>query len=109
MPPWIPAFCLKFNKWGFVLIGKYLQDIQPEPDTIGQLQLEEPTKTQVVNLVKGMIALKSSPASNHQVISGKGIGLNLLLHGDPGVGKTTTAGTCNLSRQYSDVVDILSR
>lgn len=92
LPPWIPAFCLSINKWGFVLVGDWLQQVKWDPNAIAQLELVDTAKAQLLRLVQGLVMLGTAPASNHQVINGKGQGLNILLHGDPGVGKTTTAG-----------------
>ena len=96
LPPWIPAFCLGVNKWGFVLVGDYLEVVKWNQNSISQLELPETTKALILQLVEGIVAMESLPSSSHQIISMKGRGLNILLHGDPGVGKTTTAGmSCN--------------
>jgi Cdc6-like AAA superfamily ATPase len=92
MPPWIPGFCLSINKWGFVLVGDWLQEVAFNTHAIKQLELADEVKTQLQSLVKGMVQLDFTPAPAQQVINGKGRGLNVLLYGEPGVGKTTTAG-----------------
>lgn len=47
-------------------------------------------------LIKALVTVHVSAKKMGDIISGKGNGLIILLHGSPGVGKTLTAGNCNL-------------
>ncbi|RAK75169.1 P-loop containing nucleoside triphosphate hydrolase protein, partial [Aspergillus fijiensis CBS 313.89] len=86
------GFSLRSRKWGMP---------QPCPEIVkfretafDQLVLEEGHKKMLLSLVAQHYRDKESPtAANEQVdiVRGKGKGLIILLHGAPGVGKTTTA------------------
>ncbi|KAK0753042.1 hypothetical protein B0T18DRAFT_385172 [Schizothecium vesticola] len=69
------------------------QDTDPEDDTaFGQLVLPAGHKKMVKSLVAQHFRDKESKEGKQvDLVSGKGKGLILLLHGAPGVGKTTTA------------------
>lgn len=98
LPPWVPAFCLSVNKWGFVLVGDWLQEAHCDRNAISRLELLHTTKTQLFRLVQGLLELGSiTSASSRQINNEKGRGLNIILHGSPGVGKTMTAGACGHS------------
>ena len=47
-------------------------------------------------LIKALVTVHVSAKKMGDIISGKGNGLIILLHGSPGVGKTLTAGNRNL-------------
>ena len=53
-----------------------------------RLVLEEKSK----ELIKALVTVHVSTNKMGDIISGKGTGLIILLHGSPGVGKTLTAG-----------------
>lgn len=57
-----------------------------------RLVLEEKSK----ELIKALVTVHVSTNKMGDIISGKGTGLIILLHGSPGVGKTLTAGNCDL-------------
>ncbi|KAH8745241.1 hypothetical protein BGZ57DRAFT_975572 [Hyaloscypha finlandica] len=69
------------------------QEVEDEDDSaFGQLVLPEGHKTMVKSLVAQHFRDKESQEERQaDIISGKGKGLIILLHGAPGVGKTTTA------------------
>lgn len=69
------------------------QDTDPEDDTaFGQLVLPPGHKKMVKSLVAQHFRDKESKEEQQvDIVSGKGKGLIILLHGAPGVGKTTTA------------------
>ncbi|KAK3344240.1 hypothetical protein B0T25DRAFT_321666 [Lasiosphaeria hispida] len=69
------------------------QDTDPEDDTaFGQLVLPLGHKKMVKSLVAQHFRDKESKEGQQvDIVSGKGKGLIILLHGAPGVGKTTTA------------------
>ncbi|KAK4169596.1 hypothetical protein QBC43DRAFT_354874 [Cladorrhinum sp. PSN259] len=69
------------------------QDTDPEDDTaFGQLVLPAGHKKMVKSLVAQHFRDKESKEGQQvDLVSGKGKGLIILLHGAPGVGKTTTA------------------
>ncbi|KAL8406305.1 hypothetical protein RB596_004956 [Gaeumannomyces avenae] len=69
------------------------QDTDPEDDTaFGQLVLPRGHKKMVKSLVAQHFRDKESKEGQQvDIVSGKGKGLIILLHGAPGVGKTTTA------------------
>ena len=53
-----------------------------------RLVLEDKSK----ELIKALVTVHVSTNKMGDIISGKGTGLIILLHGSPGVGKTLTAG-----------------
>jgi len=53
-----------------------------------RLVLEEKSK----ELIKALVTVHVSTNKMSDIISGKGAGLIILLHGSPGTGKTLTAG-----------------
>ncbi|KLU90054.1 hypothetical protein MAPG_09019 [Magnaporthiopsis poae ATCC 64411] len=69
------------------------QDTDPEDDTaFGQLVLPRGHKKMVKSLVAQHFRDRESKEGQQvDIVSGKGKGLIILLHGAPGVGKTTTA------------------
>ncbi|KAI0201471.1 hypothetical protein F4808DRAFT_425284 [Astrocystis sublimbata] len=87
-PPCVPAYGLKSKEWGWVLIEK-LEQTNFNTRAFELLQLEEATK----KLVQALVSGAQSPQTDHfdDIIRGKGKGLVMLLHGNPGVGKTLMA------------------
>ncbi len=61
-----------------------------------RLVLEEKSK----ELIKALVTVHVSTNKMGDIISGKGTGLIILLHGSPGVGKTLTAGNYDLDVFY---------
>ncbi|KAH7629315.1 hypothetical protein B0T09DRAFT_265866 [Sordaria sp. MPI-SDFR-AT-0083] len=101
-PAFVPAFGLRTKKWKWILSDE-LQDVRWNNVAFQSLQLEEVTKKLVESLVKGH---KNKSVAFDDVIAGKGQGLVFLLHGNPGLGKTLTAGG-ELSTRVSDVEERL--
>jgi hypothetical protein len=100
------CFLLRNKLWGAVLISG-LKDIQWKSDPYANLQMPDDKKVFVRNLVMGFSSETTrSPHHNgghgagddesdeefDDFIEGKGRGLIFLLHGEPGLGKTLTAG-----------------
>ncbi|EXF76123.1 hypothetical protein CFIO01_07988 [Colletotrichum fioriniae PJ7] len=101
-PSRIPAYGLKSKRWGWVLI----QDLTPVSASsvaFDNLQIDEGTKSLVKSLVNG----HQNGGMNDDfddVISNKGKGLVIMLHGKPGIGKTLMAESMselNCSPLYS--------
>lgn len=88
-PPRVTCFFLQAQEWGRILVEN-LQDIEWDPDAFKQLQLAESTKDDLEALVKGFDP--EAQTGFDDAIQGKGKGLIFLLHGEPGLGKTMTAG-----------------
>lgn len=86
----VAGFALNEKKWGYFNV-ELIQDIEFDNDAFkSSLILEEKYKKLIVSLIQ----VHSVPERDFDdVITGKGKGIVLLLHGDPGVGKTLTAGT----------------
>ncbi|PTB62054.1 hypothetical protein BBK36DRAFT_61797, partial [Trichoderma citrinoviride] len=87
-PALVPGFGLGEKKWMW-LRSDELQDVEWNTNAFGFLRLEHMTKGLIESLVKGH---ESGSVSFDDVIAGKGQGLIFLLHGEPGLGKTLTAG-----------------
>ncbi|PYH64407.1 ATP-binding protein [Aspergillus vadensis CBS 113365] len=98
------GFILRSRKWAKLNLTHLSYIRRPRGDTSAgdqqqdmafhQLVLEEEHKNMLLSLVAQHYRDKESPtAGNEQVdiVRGKGKGLIILLHGAPGVGKTTTA------------------
>lgn len=108
------AFLLRDKMWAYLLVGG-LREIKWRADPYTHLQMPEEKKLLVRNLVMGFSGERSAKQPGHQrlrrgqeeeeekevvdsdddfddFIAGKGKGLIFLLHGEPGLGKTLTAG-----------------
>ncbi|PYI32149.1 P-loop containing nucleoside triphosphate hydrolase protein, partial [Aspergillus indologenus CBS 114.80] len=90
------GFSLRSRKWEKLDLThlSYIRGIRVRETAFDQLVLEEGHKKMLLSLVAQHYRDKESPtAANEQVdiVRGKGKGLIILLHGAPGVGKTTTA------------------
>lgn len=96
MPPQIHGFVLKEKKWVSFLVH-LISPIQWNKDAFRRLVIPPRTK----ELVKALISVRKTGSDNQQsmgfastrddIITGKGNGLIMLLHGGPGTGKTLTA------------------
>jgi hypothetical protein len=90
-PASLIAFLLDQKIWvGSVLISE-LREITWKEDPYLSLQLPEDKKVLIKSLVHGFCET-SSDDGFEDIIEGKGRGLIFLLHGEPGLGKTLTAG-----------------
>lgn len=71
-----------------------MKEVNWNDQAFQQLVLHPPTK----KMIKALIEIRASPGGiekimkRQDIISGKGQGLIMLLHGGPGTGKTLTAG-----------------
>ncbi|RPA81277.1 hypothetical protein BJ508DRAFT_306780 [Ascobolus immersus RN42] len=93
------GFILRSRKWGKFYIDD-LTDIQPRTlafngrEGLDRLVLPDNHATTIESLVQQHFALRDSKnpeTEQMDIVRGKGKGLIILLHGAPGVGKTSTA------------------
>ncbi|KAI9773325.1 MAG: hypothetical protein M1840_007540 [Geoglossum simile] len=97
LPGVVPAFVLRNRKWAQLNID-LVQKIDRQKNGFDDLVLPPGHKRLVQALVQthatGARSATGEPRSDHQVdlVRGKGKGCIILLHGAPGVGKTSTAG-----------------
>lgn len=82
----IRGFNLKTKKWRDIFIDGF-SEVQWNTDAFKSLVLNEKTKRLIQALISNQIEAEMST----DIISGKGNGLIMLLHGGPGTGKTMTA------------------
>lgn len=66
---------------------EYLEDVRWNVEAFNCLVINPATK----DLIRAVIMNKLSGLAHNDLISGKGNGLFMLLHGGPGTGKTLTA------------------
>ncbi|KAI0887043.1 P-loop containing nucleoside triphosphate hydrolase protein [Annulohypoxylon maeteangense] len=85
-PSQIWAFSLRHKSWKMIQLQE-LSQIQPQDESFRTLQMDNDKKEDLENVLCGYLKNKHS---NIDVIEGKGQGLNVLLHGNPGTGKTLT-------------------
>ncbi|RDA92889.1 hypothetical protein CP533_3889 [Ophiocordyceps camponoti-saundersi (nom. inval.)] len=87
----IPGFVLGTRRWATLHVAK-LRPLQPDKDAFGQLVIDEDTKRTVKALVGQFTSSRDrvEPWAG-DFVRNKGEGRILLLHGQPGVGKTCTA------------------
>lgn len=83
--PALPAFCMHTKGWGQVLVEN-LKEVDFKVDAFDQLVLEPKTK----KIIKALVEHQSAETFS-DIVAGKGGGCIFLLHGPPGVGKTTSA------------------
>jgi len=84
----MPGFTLATKRWGMFNITR-LKPVDYDEDAFAGLVLPQEIKKTLSSLIK----LQEEGSSEFDdMISGKGKGLIILLHGPPGVGKTFTAG-----------------
>lgn len=86
--PTLPAFCLTTKKWVEVLYER-LKPIEFRTDAFTKLVLDESVKRTIRSNVEMQMEHKESLFGD--IIAGKGSGVMFLLHGPPGVGKTSSA------------------
>lgn len=81
--PTVPGFCLSTMRWGEILVED-LQEVQFNDQAMDRLVLPQERK----DIIK---ALVSHPPHFKDIVEGKSQGRIFLLHGPPGVGKTSSA------------------
>ncbi len=84
----IPGFALNEKKWGFFDVD-LIEDVELNVDAWKSLMIKEHQKRMILSLVQ---VHEDRRLDFDDVIKGKGKGMVFLLHGEPGVGKTLTAG-----------------
>ena len=113
LPPFIPGFEMQAKNWGTfgfgvsiictakrIKVRLNIEQIEPvvwNKIAFERLVLEQKSK----ELIKALVTVHVSAKKMGDIISGKGNGLIILLHGSPGVGKTLTAG--NLSSKAQNI------
>ncbi|GME50631.1 P-loop containing nucleoside triphosphate hydrolase protein [Neofusicoccum parvum] len=85
--PELKAFSLKTKEWVKVYVD-FVQDIEWNEKTFDNLVLPGGYKDLILSFVESQVMHKEE---FDDIVEGKGQGIVLLLHGDPGVGKTLTA------------------
>lgn len=99
LPPMVYGFVLRTRRWGTFDIDE-LKTLNYDNSNWDDLVVEKETKETVLALVDdherpnslpGASAKMDSVLSSVELVQGKGRGLIILLHGEPGVGKTSTA------------------
>lgn len=85
----IACLYLKDQQWGSVLVER-LQEVTWAENAFLHLQMEQSKKDIIRTLVTGFDS--DQDVDFDDAIQGKGRGLIFLLHGEPGLGKTMTAG-----------------
>lgn len=83
-PPYVLGFSMRAKRWGCMLVSQ-ISDIAWRGDAFDKLVLPDAQKRMVHALVE------HSQGTFTDIIDGKGGGTIFLLHGTPGVGKTTLA------------------
>ncbi len=87
-PARVRGFSLENKKWAFFLI-EGLTEVKWNSDAFTKLEIDQTMKTYVKSLV---MSHSSKDSGFDDLITNKGKGLIMLLHGPPGTGKTLTAG-----------------
>jgi hypothetical protein len=86
----IPGFALNEKQWAFFDVD-LIEDMELNVDAWNSLLMNEHQKRMILSLVQ---VHEDDRVGFDDVIKGKGKGMIFLLHGEPGVGKTLTAGEC---------------
>ncbi len=94
--PALPAFCLSTKQWGEVIVDQ-LQPIEFRTDAFTQLVLDDSVKLTIRSIVE--MQMEHKDALFGDIIADKGNGAIFLLHGPPGVGKTSSAEAIAEERQ----------
>lgn len=84
----LTAWCLTTKRWVWLLEIDNIQDISWNDEAFDQVVLPASHKNLVLSFVEAHI---SGDVKFDDIIKGKGLGLLMLLVGDPGLGKTLTA------------------
>lgn len=91
----VPGFCLSTKQWGYFDVAK-IQSIKLNTTAFDSLVLDQAKKSMISSLVKEQVGQMSD---FDDIVKGKGKGLIFLLYGEPGTGKTLTAGRKSVSHQ----------
>lgn len=83
------GYSLRENTWGYFSVDA-LSDVSFDAEAFDSLLLPEPQKQQILSLVR---VHENKSFSFNDLVMGKGKGMIFLLYGEPGGGKTLTAGT----------------
>ncbi|KAI9810741.1 MAG: hypothetical protein M1827_006079 [Pycnora praestabilis] len=95
LPDRVFGFVLRSRKWACLKLGRdargveFLRPVEEKKDGWNGLELPEGHKEIVQSLINSHFAMDKSATINFDSVRGKG--LIILLHGAPGVGKTSTA------------------
>ncbi|KAJ9156114.1 AAA family ATPase [Pleurostoma richardsiae] len=96
LPYWIHGFVLRSRQWATLRLSD-LSEVQFDND-FDELMFSDSHKRTILALVETHESARKAPAAGTQtvgaaldLVKGKGTGLIILLHGEPGVGKTSTA------------------
>jgi len=84
----VMGYCLKDNRWGVFDIDS-ISNISFDSEAFDALMFPEEQKRQILSLVR---VHEDKRLVFDDVMKGKGRGMVFLLYGDPGTGKTLTAG-----------------
>ncbi|CEL55696.1 hypothetical protein RSOLAG1IB_01708 [Rhizoctonia solani AG-1 IB] len=89
LPPTLHGYSFVAKIWGEILV-EHLSPVPFQPHVFNHLVLRDDYKSMIRSLVDAH-AGKGESALLTDVVSGKGGGLVVVLHGKPGIGKTLTA------------------
>ncbi|RYP58267.1 hypothetical protein DL769_009028 [Monosporascus sp. CRB-8-3] len=101
LPDRLFAFVLRTRRWACLQLGfddsnppgKLLRPVDPNPEAWNYLQIDPNHRSVIESLMKTHFDKAKSQRRQFDLIQDKGKGLIVLLHGVPGVGKTSTAET----------------
>jgi hypothetical protein len=85
----VAGYSFDEKKWGWFNIVR-IRDIQFDRNAFSSLILDEDQKKTILSLISSYG--EDDAMTFDDIIRGKGQGLVILLHGEPGTGKTLTAG-----------------
>ncbi|KAI5919615.1 hypothetical protein F4810DRAFT_686268 [Camillea tinctor] len=97
LPCRVFAFIFRTRKWACIKLGKdkegkdMLRERQPRPEPWNHLELPSGHKEIVQSLIQSHIEGNAGSKLQFDLVRAKGKGVVILLHGVPGVGKTSTA------------------
>ncbi|KAH6854718.1 hypothetical protein B0I37DRAFT_38322 [Chaetomium sp. MPI-CAGE-AT-0009] len=97
LPSRVFAFVFRTRKWACLQLGKnargeeMLRRRVPRPEPWNDLELPDGHKNLVQSLIESHIDGNTSKKLQFDLVRAKGKGIIILLHGVPGVGKTSTA------------------
>jgi|SRR5271156_2861397 len=91
-----PGFALAEKRWCLLYVNN-IAEVVYNSEAFKCLLLPDAQKQLIHSLVK---VHTDSRLSFDDIIAGKGKGMVALLHGEPGVGKTLTAGKCKSSFSF---------
>ncbi|KAK7446512.1 hypothetical protein Landi51_07459 [Colletotrichum acutatum] len=115
LPNRVFAFALRNRKWACLPIvhdiygNDLLQPITNPPEPRNDLELSTGHKELVQSLIKSHFSQDKSRKMHLDLVRDKGRGVIILLHGVPGVGKTSTAAECSGFRLTAYHVEVFFR